>query len=74
MRISLVGADSQNCIQKHHALIRPFFQISVVRHIAAQIVVKLLVNIYQGRGRIHARLDRKAEAMGLAVAVVRILP
>ena len=71
--VSLMGPDRKHRIQKHHSLIRPFFQIAVIGNIAAQIVVKLLVNIYKGRRHIYIRFYGEAKAMGLTVIVIGIL-
>ena len=43
-------------IEQHDALPRPFLQIAVVRNIAAEIIVQLLINIDQGRRYLHTRL------------------
>ena len=48
---------SQHGIQHQHALLCPLYEITVVRDIAAKIIMQLLVNIYQRRRDIDIRLD-----------------
>ena len=47
MGISHMGADCQHRIQHQNTLFSPFHQITIIRDLTAQVIVKLLVNIYQ---------------------------
>ena len=68
-----MGPDGQHRIQKQNPLSGPFFQITVVWDRTAQVIVKLLVNVHQGRGHRHIRLHGEAETVGLAYIVVGVL-
>ena len=69
----LVGADSQYCVQKKYALFCPFFQATVVRNIAAQVTVKLFINVYQRRRNVYIFSYRESKTVGLSIIVVGIL-
>ena len=74
MRIGLVGPHGEHGVQKQDALIRPFFQITVVGNRTAKVVVKLLIDILQGGRDIPLlRLHGKAESVRLVHVMVRIL-
>ena len=68
-----MGTYCKNSVQKHNALVRPFFQIAVIWYVTAKIIVKFLINIHQGRRDIYIRLYGKTQSMCLAVVVVWIL-
>ena len=74
MGIGLVSPYRQDCIEKQHSLIRPFFQVSVIGNGAPQIFLQLLIDILQRRGRLLSRQNGKTEAMGLIHIVIGILP
>ena len=40
MRIGLVRSDSKYRVEQKNTLIRPFFQISVIRNIAAKVIMQ----------------------------------
>ena len=60
-------------VEQHHALISPFYEISVVRDVAAQIVVKFLIYVLQTRWYCHMRRYRKAQTVSLSRLMIRIL-
>ena len=45
VRIGLMRPYRQNSIQQQYALLRPFFQIAIVRNAASQIVLQLLIDV-----------------------------
>ena len=47
MGIRLMGAYSQNGVQKKHSLLRPFLQITIIRNIASAVIMKFLINVDQ---------------------------
>ena len=63
----------QYCVQHQYPLLRPFDQITVIRNITPQIIMKFLVNIDQRRRNINLRLYGKTESVGLSVSMVGIL-
>ena len=68
-----MSADRQNRIEHHNALLRPLDQITVVRDVTPEIIVKLLVDIYEGRRDLNSRLHGKRESVSLPRLVVRVL-
>ena len=54
--ISLMRTHGKNCVQQQYTLLRLFYQITVVRNIAAEIILKLLINIHKRRRNIILRL------------------
>ena len=68
-----MGAYSQNCVQKKHSLLRPLLQIAVIGDIASTVIMKLLINIHQGRWRLHSSLYGKTKPMSLPVIMIGIL-
>lgn len=71
--VRLAAADRQHRVEQEDALLGPRHQIAVVRDGQAELVVHLLVDVAQGRRRLHARLDREAQTVPLALAVVGVL-
>ena len=69
-----MSADRQNRIEHHDALLRPLDQITVVRDVTPEIIMKLLVDIYKGRGDLNSRLHGKREPVSLSRLMIRILP
>ena len=49
MGIRLVRAHSEDGVEQKHSLICPFFQITVIRNVTAQIIMQFLINVLQGR-------------------------
>ncbi len=72
--VRLVRPDCEHSIQHEYALFCPFRETSVIRDRTAQVIMKLLVNIYKRRGDFHALFHRKTKPVRLSVVVVRILP
>ncbi len=75
MRVCGALADSETGVEKEDALVGPAGEAAVTRvpparHVTAQ----LLVHVHQGGGRRHSLLHGEAEAVGLALAMVRVLP
>ena len=60
-----MGPHRKHCIEHQHALLRPFYQIAVVRDPASQVIVELLVDIHKGRRHRHAFPDGKAQPVSL---------
>ncbi len=74
MGIGGMRTHGQNRVQHEHTLLRPVHQITVVRHAAADIVMKLLVNVDKGgRQRLLRWQHGKTQAVCLPRLVVRIL-
>ena len=73
MGICLMRPHSQHGVQHQHALLRPFFQITVVWNIASQIIMQLLINIDKRRRHLLSRLHRKAKPMRLMLVMIRVL-
>lgn len=68
-----MGPYREYCVEEKNPLSGPFFQISVVRNVAAKIVMQLLIDIDQGRRDLYVRPDGKAQSVGLSVSVLGIL-
>ena len=69
-----MSSDCEYRIQKQNSLVSPFLQVSIIRDIAAQIIVKLLVDILQGWWNILLRRKhRKRQSVRLIDIVVRVL-
>ena len=49
MGIRLVRAHGEDGVEQKHSLICPFFQITVIRNVTAQIIMQFLINVLQGR-------------------------
>ena len=45
MRIGLMRPYRQHGIEQEHPLLRPFLQIAIVRDVASQIVLQLLIDV-----------------------------
>ncbi len=73
MRIGASAADGQNGIEEQNALPRPRRQIAVRRNGTADIVMKLFVYVDKRRGGRRRTRNRKAQAVRLILAVIRIL-
>lgn len=52
-------ADRKNSIQKENSLLSPFYEITVIRNITAEFVVKLLIYILKRRRRINSGFTEK---------------
>ena len=73
MRVRLIFAHRQDCIEKKHTLLSPMPETTVIRHFAAEIALKLLEDIDERRRWFYARLDRKTQSVCLTRAVIRVL-
>ena len=71
--IGLMCTYSQHCVQKKHALLCPFFQITVVWDITSHIILKFLINIHQRWRCFHTFFYGKAKPMSLSVIVIGVL-
>ncbi|MNN38170.1 hypothetical protein D3C81_1521540 [compost metagenome] len=60
-------------VEQQHALVGPGLQATVVGDVDVEVALEFLVDVEQRRRRGDARLHRKAQPMGLAGAVVRVL-
>lgn len=74
MGICLMGANRKYGIQHQDSLLCPLCQTAMAGDSASQIVMQFLVYVDQGRRDFHAFFYGKAEAVGLPVIVVGILP
>ena len=70
----LTGPNRQYRVEQQHAFLRPVHETAVVGNRAAQIVVKLLVDVSQRRRNGYVGLNGKTEPVGLVRPVVRVLP
>ena len=63
-------------VEHEHALLRPLAQAAVGGALEGDlgVLLELLVHVEEGRGRGDAALDAEGEAVGLARAVVGVLP
>jgi hypothetical protein len=69
-----VRADRQHRVEQQHALSGPGRQVAVRRRRLAEIVLQFSEDVDERRRqRLHVRSDRKAEAVRLAFARIRIL-
>ncbi len=74
MRVGGALADSETGVEKEDALVGPAGEAAVTGvPPACHITAQLLVHVHQGGGRRHTLLHGEAEAVGLALAMVRVL-
>ena len=73
VRVRLMGADCQHCIEHQYPLLRPRNQKSVIWDLASDILVQLFVDIPQRRGSLDSGPDTEAQAMGLSGSMIRVL-
>lgn len=73
VRISFMRPNCQHSIEQQDPLLRPGFQATVIGHGAIEVYIQFLENVLQGRWSRHSVPNRKAEPMGLADVVIRIL-
>ncbi|CAH0321498.1 hypothetical protein SRABI112_05338 [Pseudomonas mediterranea] len=73
MGVGIGALHGHGGIEQQHALVGPALQVAVVGDVDVQVALQFLEDIHQRRRRGYARLHRKAQAMGLARAVVRVL-
>ncbi len=75
VRVGGALADSETGVEKEDALVGPAGEAAVTRVPPARHVPpQLLVHVHQGGGRRHTLLHGEAEAVGLALPMVRVLP
>ena len=74
MRSGLGHFDRQDAVQQQHALLRPMLQKAIGRTAYAEIAFEFLVNIRKAWRRPDARRHAEAQPMGLARAVIGVLP
>ena len=67
-------SNGKDRIQKKNALLSPFYQITVIRYIAAKVIMQFLIDVYQRRRDLYIRLYGKAQPVGLPGSVLRVLP
>ena len=73
MRCCLTGPYGKNRIKQKDPLTGPTRQISALGTRCSNILTYLLENVSERRREQDSGLDRKAEAMGLAGLVIRVL-
>ncbi|MNM73795.1 hypothetical protein D3C81_855360 [compost metagenome] len=73
MRRGIGALHGHGRVQQQHALLGPTLQVAVVGNRDVQVALQLFVDVDQRRRRGDARLYRKAQAVGLARAVIRVL-
>ena len=74
VRSRLPSPDRQHRVEQQYTFLRPIHETAVIGNRAAQIVVKLLVNVSQRRWNGYVGLNGKTEPVGLVRSVVRVLP
>lgn len=74
MGICLMGSNRKYGIQHQNSLLRPLCQTAMAGYGTSQVFMQFLVYVDQGRRDFHTLFYGKAEAVGLSVIVVGILP
>ena len=72
--IDFTGADGEDGVEHQDALLRPGHKVAVVWNAEADVVLQLLKNVFQRRGRFDARPHGEAEAVRLIFVRIRVLP
>ena len=71
--VGLMGSHGEDRVEEEHPLLGPLGQIAVVGYPEAEVVVKLLVDIDEGRRDRNVLVYRKTQAVRLSVPVIGIL-
>lgn len=74
VRSGLMGAYGQRSVQQEDALLCPAGQVAAGGHVGADVTFDFLENVDQRGRKGYAVVHRKAEAVGLSRAMVRVLP
>ncbi len=73
VRVCLMSANAENCVEQQHTLLSPMGQLAMVREWNPEVLVELLKDILQGWRWLHTSSDREAQSMSLIRSVVGIL-
>ena len=73
MGICLMGTYREHSVEKEHALVCPLFQLSLIRYVAAEIILQLFVNIHERRRDLLGRFHGKTHALCLMLLMIGIL-
>lgn len=74
VRPCLVRFYGESCIKKKNTLLREIGEVAYFWHVASNVANDFFVNIQKGWRNIDAVLNGKGEAVGLAWAMVGVLP
>src|SRR3989344_1571276 len=74
VRARSAGTHRERRVQQENSLRGPARKVGVATHRVPEVRFELLENILERRRRRDARVDRKAQAIGLPRPVVRVLP
>ena len=74
MAASLMGTHGERGVEKEHSLLGPTGEIARLGDGDAQVALYLLEDVDQRGGKCHSIVDGEAEAMGLAGAMIGVLP
>lgn len=74
VRPCLVSFYGESCIEKKNTLLREIGEVTCFWHVASNVANDFFVDIQKRWRNINAVLNGKGEAVGLAWAMVRVLP